>query len=76
MRHYYSTPAYLIRGSTNSVTAIQAWPTEDSIIPSGSPESRFLPVAPRTPSPTFEPFIDADNVQPTDKGKGNEQDTA
>ena len=50
---------------------------DDSIIPTGRPESRFLPVAPRTPSPTFEPFADVDNPQsdvdnpqPTDKRKG------
>jgi len=43
---------------------------DDSIIPSGRPESRFLPVAPRTPSPTFEPFTDADNLQSTDKDNG------
>ena len=43
---------------------------DDSIIPSGRPEGRFLAVAPRMPSPTFEPFTDADDLQPTDKGKG------
>ena len=43
---------------------------DDSIIPSGRPEGRFPTVAPRTPSPTFEPFIDVDDLQPTEKGKG------
>jgi hypothetical protein len=43
---------------------------DDSIIPSGRPEGRFLPVAPRTPSPTFEPFTDVDDLQLTHKGKG------
>ena len=43
---------------------------DDSIIPSGRPEGRYLPVALRTPSPTFEPFTDVDDLQPTDKGKG------
>ena len=45
---------------------------DDSIIPSGRPESRFLAVAPRMPSPTFEPFTDADDLQPTDKDKGQD----
>ena len=43
---------------------------DDSIIPSGRPEGRFLAVAPRMPSPTFEAFTDADDLQPTDKGRG------
>jgi hypothetical protein len=47
---------------------------DDSIIPSGRPESRFLPMAPRTPSPTFEPFTDVDNPQSTDKRKGKGKD--
>ena len=43
---------------------------DDSIIPSDSPEGRFPNMAPRTLSPTFEPFTDVDDLQPTDKGKG------
>jgi len=43
---------------------------DDSTIPSGHPEGRFLTVAPRTPSPTFEPFTDVDDLRLAGKGKG------
>src|SRR5271154_980939 len=43
---------------------------DDSIIPSGRPEGRFLTVPPRTPSPAFESFTDVGDLQLADKGKG------
>ena len=43
---------------------------DDSIIPSGRPEGRFLTVTPRTPSPTFGSFTDVGDLQPAGKGKG------